>query len=34
LPATQERIGRLIAAGLQKDGEFELALGHNVGLVD
>jgi hypothetical protein len=33
-PATQERIGRLIAAGLQKDGEFELALGHNVDLVD
>ena len=33
-PATQERIGRLMAAGLQKDGDFELALGHNVGLVD
>jgi enoyl-CoA hydratase/carnithine racemase len=33
-PATQERIGHLMAAGLQKDGDFELALGRNVGAVD
>jgi enoyl-CoA hydratase/carnithine racemase len=30
-PATQERIGMLIKAGLQTDGDFELALGHNIG---
>jgi enoyl-CoA hydratase/carnithine racemase len=30
-PATQERIGKLMEAGLQKDGDFERALGHNVG---
>jgi enoyl-CoA hydratase/carnithine racemase len=33
-PATQERIGMLMKAGLQKDGDFELSLGHNVGNVD
>ena len=30
-PATQERIGKLMEAGLQQDGDFERALGHNVG---
>jgi enoyl-CoA hydratase/carnithine racemase len=33
-PATQERIGKLMKAGLQTDGDFELALGHNIGNVD
>jgi enoyl-CoA hydratase/carnithine racemase len=33
-PATQDRIGKLMKAGLQQDGDFERALGHNVGNVD
>ena len=33
-PATQERIGKLMKAGLQQDGDFERALGHNVGTVN
>jgi enoyl-CoA hydratase/carnithine racemase len=32
-PATRARIAKLMDAGLQKDGDFELALGHNVGAV-
>jgi enoyl-CoA hydratase/carnithine racemase len=33
-PATQERIGKLMKAGLQQDGDFERALGRNVATVD
>src|ERR1700753_642673 len=32
--ATQERIGKLMKAGLQQDGDFERALGHNVATVN
>lgn len=33
-PETKEHIPKLFAAGLQKDGEFELNLGENLGNLD